>query len=495
MKKFRFLLILLCFCLMLPIAACGKEAQKNNIPDDKYYYDDSSRERAADRIPFGYNLENQTIVFFTRDSNDKQIVGDGESTDIIYSRIHERNRTVMERLNVDLEFTAASSTDMVADMKKEISSMSTSWEVVIVPSSHTVGQKLFNYFHNLNGSEYIDIRERWWQEDSIMELSMDNINYRFLFGDIHISNTHRSGCIFYNKSLYEQHVSPTKNRDDIYQTVLDGNWTLEELDRLVRKSHIERGGDGSNDIYGLIKLNSALVHFMREAADIRTYERNNYGMPIFNFKNDRSVSFLTQLNKLMYENPGTNINKEAGDANTDFEGGNLVFETAALYTVLQEGMREMRDDFGILPYPKLDTDQEEYITMVHNASFAVSIPVSTDLNRAEEEISAVIEALASESYRNVSVSFYETALKAAYNRDDQSAQMIDIITGQHDTVKSKVLRNFAFEYDKSLNGISNIFYSLMKDRSNDFVSKYDSIIGSAKKGLNDLIDQYKTGKI
>ena len=133
--------------------------------------------------------------------------------------------------------------------------------------------------------------------------------------------------------------------------------------------------------------------------------------------------------------------------------------------------------------------------MVHNASYAVCIPVSTDIDRANEEISAVIEALASESYRNVSVSFYETALKAAYNRDDQSAQMIDIITGQHDTVKSKVLRNFAFEYDKSLSGISNIFYSLMKEKSNDFVSKYDSIIGSAKSGLNDLIKQYKEGNI
>ncbi|MBQ4137050.1 MAG: hypothetical protein IJD67_02965 [Clostridia bacterium] len=495
MKNFRFLLLLLCLCMLLPVAACESNENNNDITNNKYYYDDSCRERAEDHIPFGYNLENQTITFFTRDSNDKQIVGDGESTDIIYSRIHERNRTVEERLNVDLAFTSTSTDDMVADMKKEISTMSTAWEVVIVPSSHTVGQKLFNYFHNLNDSKYIDIHERWWQEDSIMELSMDNINYRFLFGDIHISNTHRAGCIFYNKTLYEQYISPNKDRNDIYQTVLDGNWTLEELDRLVRKSHIERGGDGSNDIYGLIKLNSALVHFMREAADIRTYERNNYGMPVFNFKNDRSVSFLTQLNKLMYENPGTNINKEAGDSNIDFESGNLVFETAALYTVLQAGMREMRDDFGILPYPKFDTDQEEYITMVHNASFAVSIPVSTDINRAEEEISAVIEALASESYRNVSVSFYETALKAAYNRDDQSAQMIDIITGQHDTVKSKVLRNFAFEYDKSLSGISNIFYSLMKEKSNDFVSKYDSIIGSAKSGLNDLIKQYKEGNI
>ena len=42
MKKFRFLLILLCFCMLLPIAACGKDEPQNEVPDDKYYYDEEA---------------------------------------------------------------------------------------------------------------------------------------------------------------------------------------------------------------------------------------------------------------------------------------------------------------------------------------------------------------------------------------------------------------------------------------------------------------------
>jgi len=480
--------------MLLPLAACGDKTPPDT-EKGKYDYDDSCREQAADCIPNDYDLENQTISFFIRYPNFKDVVGDSESTDIVYSRIYERNRTVMERLNVNLKFEASASADMVPELKKDISSMSTAWEAVIPTSAQAVGNKLFNYFHNLNDSNYIDIDERWWQEDAIMELSMDNINYRFLFGDINISDTHRAGCIFYNKTLYEQYVSPTKDSDDLYQTVLDGDWTLEFFDRLVRKCHIERGGDGTNNIYGLVKFNSAIVHFMRESSGIRTYERNAQGMPAFNFKNDRSISFLNQLNKLMYENPGTNSAVNAGDANVDFENGKLVFETSALYMVFNNDFREMKDDFGIIPYPKFDEAQDEYITMVHNASYTVCIPVSTDIDRANEEVSAVIEALASESYRNVSVSFYEMALKAAYNRDDQSAQMIDIITGQHDTIKSTVSRNFAFEYNSSLKSISNLFYTLMNKNSSNFVSEYDGIIDSAEAGLQELIKQYKDGKI
>ena len=69
---------------------------------------------------------------------------------------------------------------------------------------------MFNYFHNINDSEYIDTGERWWYEDAIMEMSVDNYNYRFLYGDIFIDDLGRAGTIFYNKSLYEQYISTNK---------------------------------------------------------------------------------------------------------------------------------------------------------------------------------------------------------------------------------------------------------------------------------------------
>ena len=155
----------------------------------------------------------------------------------------------------------------------------------------------------------------------------------------------------------------------------------------------------------------------------------------------------------------------------------------------------MKDDFGILPYPKWDKEQDEYISLVHNSSTTVCCPISADIERVNEEISAIIEALASESYRSVSIPFYESALKAAYNRDDLSAQMIDIITGRHDTVKSKITKNFVFEYGSSLGNMGNIFYSLMYERSKNFVSKYDSLLPAAQEGLKELLKEYKEGKI
>ncbi|MBQ9692609.1 MAG: hypothetical protein IJV70_05585 [Clostridia bacterium] len=497
MKKIRFLIFALCLCMLLPLLiACGNE-EKPEGPNDQTDLDGETRETAKDTIPDGYDLENQTITIWFHGQKDDALGIEG-TTDIVFSKIHERNLSVQERLNVDLQFmegTSARWQDSPEELRREIQTMSCAFEAVFAANNRLIGYKLFNYFHDLNDSNYIDLNEDWWYEDAIMELAVDNYNYRFLYGDLHISNIGRAGTVYYNKELYSQYVSPTKEKDELYQVVLDGKWTLDEFTRLAKKGYVSKGGDGSNDIYGYDHHQTANMDFLRESVGIRLYDRNDQGMPIFNFKDEKSVAFITKINDFFHNSPGilaSNINKSYAPVFTDSQ---VLFQINILSTVMNDAMREMKDDFGILPMPKWDEEQEEYKTLIYSASCTAGIPVSTDIDRANEEVSAVIEALCSESYRSVSLAFYETALKAAYNRDDQSAQMIDIITAQHPTVKSTLTKNFVFEYSSSLGNIGSIFTTLAKERSNNFVSQYDSIIGSAEQGLRELIDLYKSGKI
>jgi hypothetical protein len=223
---------------------------------------------------------------------------------------------------------------------------------------------------------------------------------------------------------------------------------------------------------------------------------------------DRSIQFVDQLYELLYENEGAwlfypNQTGMEIEHSYDFSNGKVIFYLGilndtlgeGLHETLKEGLREMKSDFGMLPYPKLDEFQEEYVSFMHNASVMITCPVSSDIDRVNEELSAVIEALASESYRSVTIPYYETALKAAYNRDDLSSQMIDIITGQHYTVKSTLTKNFVYEYSWNMGKIGHIFMTLMEQKSKNFSSTYDSLIYSAETGLKELIQQYKEGKL
>ncbi|MBQ9692739.1 MAG: hypothetical protein IJV70_06245 [Clostridia bacterium] len=500
MKKVRILLIALCFAMILPLLVACKKDDEKPVSDDKYVYDDSCREKAADSIPEGYDLENQTIGIFYAQHTEKFLIGDEESTDIVFSKIYERNLSVEERLNVDLDLISSDTTrwqEVVEVMKRDIQTMANAYEIIFTTNNTVTQELLFNYFYDLNDSEYIDIEERWWYPDAIMETSIDNYNYRLLYGDISIGTLGIAGARFYNKALYEQYLSPNKDGDELYQKVFDGTWTLEEFTRITKKAHIEKGGDGSNDIYGFSLFNTGEpTHYFREAADLPLYTRDEYGMIEIEPISDRLITFVDMLYECYWENEGAWLflgQSMPKERENDFPNEKVMFLLGNLNTALQDNMREMKQDFGIVPFPKLDEEQELYKNFLQNGTVMVGCPVSADIERVNEEVSAVIEALASESYRSVAVPYYEMALKTAYTRDDMDAHMIDIITGRHDTVKSTLTKNFAYEYLHY--SVGQIIRNTVHNKNTNVVSQYDSMIGSAGVTLKQILDDYKSGKI
>lgn len=85
--------------------------------------------------------------------------------------------------------------------------------------------------------------------------------------------------------------------------------------------------------------------------------------------------------------------------------------------------REMTDDFGILPVPKLD-EAAEYRSAICGSESTFGVPVNSSKT---DYIGAIMEAMAYESFRTVTPAYYESALKIKYTRDEQSARVIDII--------------------------------------------------------------------
>ena len=86
-------------------------------------------------------------------------------------------------------------------------------------------------------------------------------------------------------------------------------------------------------------------------------------------------------------------------------------------------MREMRDDFGILPYPKYDEAQESYQTYICDGNTTgFSIPITADAEKSGMILSA-------ERPRNVvrQTRVLRPRLKGKAARDNDSVAMLDII--------------------------------------------------------------------
>ena len=104
------------------------------------------------------------------------------------------------------------------------------------------------------------------------------------------------------------------------------------------------------------------------------------------------------------------------------KSGNALFGTCAGSTVM--GFRDIDWVYGILPFPMIDSDSDGYHTNVGFAYTNFSVPQ----NAPEKAMSgAVIEALASESYRRTSPTLFEVVFKSVYSNDPLDARMYDII--------------------------------------------------------------------
>ena len=84
-----------------------------------------------------------------------------------------------------------------------------------------------------------------------------------------------------------------------------------------------------------------------------------------------------------------------------FTSGRAMFYAHFLYTAPE--MRGMEDDFGILPFPKKDEKQENYITGLCDTFVGFCVPAD---NKDPEFVGTIMEALCVSGSKNVIPAYY-----------------------------------------------------------------------------------------
>jgi hypothetical protein len=142
----------------------------------------------------------------------------------------------------------------------------------------------------------------------------------------------------------------------------------------------------------------------------------------------------------------------------------------------------MESEYGILPYPKLDAEQEEYLNLIHDSCTNLSV-LKTVPDDKFEVVGAYFECIAAESWRSVMPQFLETALKMKYSRDSMSGQVIDLLI-------ATVAKNTLFEYGAYTSNIfSNVLANNAKNGTNNFASSYSSYLSSAQRAWDTTVEK------
>lgn len=309
-------------------------------------------------------------------------------------------------------------------------------------SAYIVSLVSDNLFLDLNTAKYLNFEKPWWMPYINKEMTINGKMY-LTTGDVSLTLWDAIYIFLFNKTMVKDYGVA-----DIYQLVRDGKWTLESLQNIVKDVSKDMDGNDKmddNDLYGFATLIGNLTDNYMIAFNQPVTSFDDNGIPYLTENNERMVEIISRLRNLLYNTVGV-ISKVEADASLRHPYENMFFENRVMFIPQRLGeiekMRSMDTDFGIIPYPKYDENQEKYFTSSHNSFSMFGIPIDA---KDSDMSGAILEALCAESYKTVVPAFYETALKSKYARDDESSEMLDII-------RSGMASNFGFLHMVPISG-------------------------------------------
>lgn len=398
---------------------------------------------------------------------------------------YDRNLTVMDSLDVKLQFEPYdySWSKTAGEIRTLIQTGDTTYDLIINDMLGLVPISSEGLFYNVSHIENFDYDAPWWYDDFMADISLSNELRFALAGDFFIDLLRTSHALYMNKDVYTN--LQLGDPEEVYTTVINNEWTIDKLNSLTSNGYIDVNGDGTadgGDQYGIILTTSwgPLIPFLISCDPDYTLRDEN-GYPSLNIQTERSVQMVEKLTEL-YNAPynSSSVFDEATVVTMFTQGQSLFLGYQRLGTLESEAIRDADIGLAVLPYPKLDENQANYITSVHDTSELGFIPITVPEDRIDF-VTTVIEVLCRETYKQVLPVYYESSLKVKYTRDSSSAQMIDII---HDNFGNA----FALAYASYVGDFLEATYaSPIMNNDGTFSSKAKAMNKVAEKTLQSLI--------
>lgn len=350
------------------------------------------------------------------------IFSEEETGDLLGDAVYRRNRTVEEALNIKITSELMAAAVISENVRKSVMAGNTDYDAVftsMIGLPNFINGGLVVDLYTLEG---LDLSYPWWDQNAIDLLTVSDRLFSVV-SDITFMDKLACMTMFFNKEMAEQN-----NVGDLYALVESGAWTYEKMMDLSKGVTRDVNGDGAydkEDSYGLSSQND-IIYVMLHSGGVRICENTRDSVE-FVLGEDKAISILQTTLELMADKQRF-FNRQAFNL-TVAEGINMMIDNRTLFlarpmqTVMM--LRDMKADFGIIPYPKFFEDQDSYYTAVN--PYAATTMVIPNVMEDPAKTVNVLQMLACESYYEVIDPFYNLVLDTKLVRDDQAAKMLDII--------------------------------------------------------------------
>ena len=416
----RIISLLLASLLTLSLTACKKDTVKDTTESEAESENKTEEIVLPDISGGGEDFD----IFLAYNSFDYDFIAEEETGDIINDLVKRRNDDVQTKFDVNFAIRPGNTDNgsATATIRSLVQGGDDTYEVFVNVQHYGVPLIYENLFVNWEESmPHVNLDKPWWYQTVNRDLNFGSSIY-VAAGSYNFHCIRAAAALAFNKTILDE-----IGMEYPYKLVLDGEWTIDKMIEYSKAAQSDLNGDGKitpdNDRLGFSGWKWETVPALFVGMGGQPVVKDEYGFPLLNINNERTFSVVDKMIEVFASGNGAWSNgSEYGFEDNMFRDGRLLFNDGTLGSLL--GNVSMEDNFGVVPYPKLDAEQESYRSRIVNYSSLTYIPVT---NQKLELTSAVLEYMAYLSHRDIIPAFYDTILEVKTVRDTESEAMVDII--------------------------------------------------------------------
>ena len=413
----------------------------------------------------------------------RDIYAEEETGDAINDAVYIRNRKIEDKYNIKIEEIRVENPQLTSKTQQAVKAGDDIYDAVCTHlremSPLAQGGNLMDLFM----VPLLDLSKPWWNQGCVRDLSIGKRLF-VISGDLFILDNDSLEAMIFNKAIVQ-----ANGLEIPYDIVKRGEWTFDKLIEMSKGIAKDLNGDGimyiKDDMFGCIIQASTENSFIVSGGE-KICGKDAADYPIVTFGTERCYKILDALTQLIHDEENiVHIHRYMGEFPIYDEQVKMMEEDRALFSWILmrivERLRGMETDFGILPLPKLDKAQKNYITNNNpNTGVGLSIPsIASD----PERTGMILEDLCAESRYTLQPAYYEINLLGKYARDDDSQEMLDIIF-------SETAYDIGYVYDFGGFGGGIVLWSGTNKQTN-YASDFEKHKDRMQKDIDKMVEAYE----
>ncbi|MBQ8440107.1 MAG: hypothetical protein IJX19_05560 [Clostridia bacterium] len=431
-----------------------------------------------DAIPDDLKIKEKFSILGWKEGQ-SQYYRDELGSDVVGNAVYLRNMAVEDRLEVELDWTFVDGDwedrNKFAQQVEATSSSGMAYDAVVCYNLVPYVLAVQGLVENLYGTDYIDLTAPWWPSAYMGEALYNDTIYG-LVESCAFGTLRQMTGVFFNNDLIDD-----KNLKSPYDMVAADEWTFDNMMTMLKGTYEDRNSNGTkdaNDFYGITTGTTPKIDSWFYGMGYRWSDFDGEGNLELLAGKPEIIEYTNRLAEAFGQDDFYPVDSKHALMFTE--------ERAIMYmtsVVLADGyLKKLDMNYGIVPVPKGSADQKRYYTHLSNTHDAWCVPVNVE-NISNS--SAVIECMASESYRKVDPVYYETCIKLRYATDEKLGVMYDLI---RDSITFDFFYLFAGSF--SVSPLAPLRDCCRKPESNSWSSVWSSNSGAWQSEFDNIVALY-----